>query len=423
MAGARPRAVRRRPPPAGRGGRRGRRAGERARPGVQGHRPDRRRRLPARGPGGVALGAPVPRRPSPGGRPARRPARPTPTAWRSSSRPMISRDSLPDWSASPCGGASRTRCGRPSPMSAPRAPDLHARGSDHRDSRLWWSDRTGRSGGPMPQNAWPATEPTEVSADLGRRRAWPSTCAAVACARSPSATGTSSTAIRRARSRRAAAAACCCPGPTASATAAGRGRAGTSSSTSRRRRSRPRCTAWSPAQPWTVLDEADDRVTVGHRRRAAVRLSVPTGRRDRLRPDPRPARGHRAGAQRRRRRRARSASACTRTSPSGRRRTATSADAELELPARTRWTSTTAACPPAERRRFDGAVGRIGDRAFDDPLTDLARDDDGWARVRLRGPAGRARARRRRVVALAAGLQRRHAAGRASAGAAWRSSR
>ena len=33
--------------------------------------------------------------------------------------------------------------------------------------------------------------------------------------------------------------------------------------------------------------------------------------------------------------------------------------------------------------------GRIGERAFDTPLTDLVRDDDGWARARLRGPAGR----------------------------------
>jgi aldose 1-epimerase len=33
-------------------------------------------------------------------------------------------------------------------------------------------------------------------------------------------------------------------------------------------------------------------------------------------------------------------------------------------------------------------VGRIGDRAFDDPLTDLDREADGWARVRLRGSAG-----------------------------------
>jgi aldose 1-epimerase len=46
-----------------------------------------------------------------------------------------------------------------------------------------------------------------------------------------------------------------------------------------------------------------------------------------------------------------------------------------------------AGLPTGERRAFDGAVGRIGDRAFDTPLADLIRDD-GWARVRLHGPAG-----------------------------------
>jgi aldose 1-epimerase len=44
--------------------------------------------------------------------------------------------------------------------------------------------------------------------------------------------------------------------------------------------------------------------------------------------------------------------------------------------------------PTGESRPFDGAVGRIGDRALDDPVTDLVRDDEGWARVELRGPAG-----------------------------------
>jgi len=37
---------------------------------------------------------------------------------------------------------------------------------------------------------------------------------------------------------------------------------------------------------------------------------------------------------------------------------------------------------------FNGAVGRIGDRALDDAMTDLVRDDDGMARTVLRGPAG-----------------------------------
>ena len=40
--------------------------------------------------------------------------------------------------------------------------------------------------------------------------------------------------------------------------------------------------------------------------------------------------------------------------------------------------------PTGERRPFDGSVGRIGDRALDTPLADLDRDADGWARVRLR---------------------------------------
>ena len=63
-------------------------------------------------------------------------------------------------------------------------------------------------------------------------------------------------------------------------------------------------------------------------------------------------------------------------------------DAELELPARTRLVVDGGGLPTGERRPFDGAVGRIGDRVFDDPLTDLGRGDDGWARVHVRGPAG-----------------------------------
>jgi aldose 1-epimerase len=63
------------------------------------------------------------------------------------------------------------------------------------------------------------------------------------------------------------------------------------------------------------------------------------------------------------------------------------ARAELHLPARTRLI-TDAGLPTGERLPFDGAVGPIGERALDDPLTDLTRDDDGWARVALRGPAG-----------------------------------
>ncbi|MFP5369568.1 MAG: aldose epimerase, partial [Actinomycetes bacterium] len=63
-------------------------------------------------------------------------------------------------------------------------------------------------------------------------------------------------------------------------------------------------------------------------------------------------------------------------------------DAQLHLPARTLLVVDDGGLPTGERRPFDGAVGRIGDRVFDDPLTDLDRGDDGWALVRLRGSAG-----------------------------------
>ncbi|MGK5173195.1 aldose 1-epimerase family protein [Geodermatophilus sp. CPCC 205761] len=63
------------------------------------------------------------------------------------------------------------------------------------------------------------------------------------------------------------------------------------------------------------------------------------------------------------------------------------ADAELSVPART-VLDTEDNLPTGGRTAFDGAVGRIGDRALNHPLTDLARDADGWARTRLRGPAG-----------------------------------
>jgi aldose 1-epimerase len=63
------------------------------------------------------------------------------------------------------------------------------------------------------------------------------------------------------------------------------------------------------------------------------------------------------------------------------------AEAELTVPARTAL-DVAGGLPVGTRRAFDGAIGRIGDRQLDDPLTDLVRDDDGWARVRLRGPAG-----------------------------------
>jgi aldose 1-epimerase len=62
-------------------------------------------------------------------------------------------------------------------------------------------------------------------------------------------------------------------------------------------------------------------------------------------------------------------------------------EAALDVPARTRLV-VEGGLPTGERAPFDGAIGPIGDRALDDPLTDLVRDDDGWARVRLRGRAG-----------------------------------
>lgn len=61
--------------------------------------------------------------------------------------------------------------------------------------------------------------------------------------------------------------------------------------------------------------------------------------------------------------------------------------AELTVGARTELV-TDGGLPTGERRPFDGNIGRIGDTALDTPLTDLERDDHGWARVRLRGTAG-----------------------------------
>ena len=63
--------------------------------------------------------------------------------------------------------------------------------------------------------------------------------------------------------------------------------------------------------------------------------------------------------------------------------------AELTIGARTALETDEGGLPTGERRPFDGGVGRIGDRALDTPLTDLERDDEGWARVRLAGTAGR----------------------------------
>jgi aldose 1-epimerase len=62
-------------------------------------------------------------------------------------------------------------------------------------------------------------------------------------------------------------------------------------------------------------------------------------------------------------------------------------DAEVTVPARTALV-TDGGLPTGGTRRFDGALGRIGARVLDVPLTDLDRDADGWARVHLRGAAG-----------------------------------
>jgi aldose 1-epimerase len=61
--------------------------------------------------------------------------------------------------------------------------------------------------------------------------------------------------------------------------------------------------------------------------------------------------------------------------------------AELTVAARTAL-ETDGGLPTGGSHRFHGDVGRIGHRVFDTPLTDLQRDDDGWARLRLRGPLG-----------------------------------
>ncbi len=61
--------------------------------------------------------------------------------------------------------------------------------------------------------------------------------------------------------------------------------------------------------------------------------------------------------------------------------------AELRLPVRTTL-GLDGGLPTGTRTPFDGDVGRLGARALDHAFTDLVRDDDGWARTRLRGPAG-----------------------------------
>ncbi|MPR00101.1 aldose epimerase [Modestobacter sp. I12A-02628] len=62
-------------------------------------------------------------------------------------------------------------------------------------------------------------------------------------------------------------------------------------------------------------------------------------------------------------------------------------EATLHVPARTAL-DLDGGLPAGGRSPFDGDVGRLGDRVLDDALTDLTRDDDGWARLRLAGPGG-----------------------------------
>lgn len=62
-------------------------------------------------------------------------------------------------------------------------------------------------------------------------------------------------------------------------------------------------------------------------------------------------------------------------------------EAELRLPVRTTL-ELDGGLPTGARSPVDGDLGRLGDRGLDDAFTDLIRDDDGWARTRLRGPAG-----------------------------------
>jgi aldose 1-epimerase len=62
-------------------------------------------------------------------------------------------------------------------------------------------------------------------------------------------------------------------------------------------------------------------------------------------------------------------------------------EADLSLPVRTTL-ELDGGLPTGGRAPVDGAVGRIADRVLDDAFTDLVRDDDGWARARLSGPAG-----------------------------------
>lgn len=64
---------------------------------------------------------------------------------------------------------------------------------------------------------------------------------------------------------------------------------------------------------------------------------------------------------------------------------------ELSLPGRRRLLLDDRGLPTGATEPFDGALGQLGDRVLDDALTDLERDEDGWATTTVRGPAGRLR--------------------------------
>jgi aldose 1-epimerase len=141
--------------------------------------------------------------------------------------------------------------------------------------------------------------------------------------------------------------------------------------------------AW---QPWAVLDQAGDRATVGitleprpgypFRLAAAVDYTLAP---DRLTVT---VRVRNAGSQ--------EAPVAVGMHPYlhvGASEDGAISEADLTVGARTAL-ETDGGLPTGERRPFHGGVGRIGQQAFDTPLTDLDRDGGGWARVRLRGAAG-----------------------------------
>ena len=229
--------------------------------------------------------------------------------------------------------------------------------------------------------------------------------------RSSSATGTCSTATPPAPSPRAGAAPSSSPGPTGCATAAGAGAGGSSSSTVASPRAPNALHGLVAWQPWTVLDRAPDRTSVGGTILEPHRgLSVPPGGRHRLRARDRTGSRSRCGC------------ATSVRSPRpfgvgmhpylhvGANEDGGIGGAELTVPARTAL-ETEGGLPTGGTHRFHGDVGRIGSPRLRHPA------HRSGARRRRLGPAAaarparRARARRRRGLALAADLQRRRAAG------------